>query len=348
MRYIKQISEEKDISLAALCDNLRVSRSTLYRVFSKDSQDNVIASTKKPHNALNSEEKQQILDILHSERFADATPYEVFYTLLDEEQQYVASIRTMYRVLLEACESSERRNVRNHRDAVKPELIATAPNEVWSWDITKLCSYNRFMYFHLYVILDIYSRYVVGWMIADRECQYLAKSLIEITTKKYGIMPNQLTIHSDNGPSMTSHTVSQLLEKIGVLKTHNRPYTSNDNPFSESHFKTLKYRPEFPNRFESIEQAEKFCQNFFHWYNSMHYHSGILFLRPSTVHFGLADYTLQDRHRVLMDSYEKNPARFNHKIPVLKKLRPVYINPPKIKLEKKSEKQIDNKMENMA
>ncbi len=136
---------------------------------------------------------------------------------------------------------------------------------------------------------------------------------------------------------MTSQTVSQLLEKIGVLKTHNRPYTSNDNPFSESHFKTLKYRPEFPDRFESIEQAEKFCRNFFDWYNNMHYHSGILFLRPSSVHYGLADVILKDRHSVLMDAYEKNPARFNYKIPVLKKLRSVYINPPKIKLEKNFE-----------
>jgi putative transposase len=348
MTYIKQVSEEKDIALAVLCDSLRISRSTLYRIFAKGSRDSIITPTKKSHNALNSEEKQQILDILHSERFADATPYEVFYTLLDEDQQYIASIRTMYRILLEAGESSERRNVHNHRDAVKPELIATAQNEVWSWDITKLCGYKRFMYFHLYVILDIYSRYVVGWMIADRECQYLAKSLIEATTKKHGILPHQLTIHSDNGPSMTSQTVSQLLEKIGVLKTHNRPYTSNDNPFSESHFKTLKYWPEFPDRFESIEQAEKFCRNFFDWYNSMHYHSGILFLRPSTVHYGLADVILKERHCILMDAYEKNPARFNYKIPVLKKLRPVYINPPNMKSEKKSEKSIDRKTESMA
>lgn len=347
MTYIKHVSEEKDIALAALCDSLRISRSTLYRIFSKDSQDNAIASTKKPHNALNIEERQQILDILHSERFVDSTPYEVFYTLLDEEQ-YVASIRTMYRVLLEEGESGERRNIRHHRDAVKPELIATAPNEVWSWDITKLCSFNRFVYFHLYVILDIYSRYVVGWMIADRECQYFAKSLIESTIKQFGILPNQLTIHSDNGPSMTSQTISQLLEKMGVLKTHNRPYTSNDNPFSESHFKTLKYQSEFPDRFESIEQAEKFCQEFFRWYNSVHYHSGILFLRPSTVHFGLADYTLKNRHKVLMDAYEKNPTRFNHKIPLLKKLRPAYINPPKIKIEKIFEKSIDRKTEDMA
>jgi putative transposase len=318
MNYIKQISEEKNIALAALCDRLKISRATLYRSHMHDLQGKIIDHGKKPHNALSDDEIKQILDVLHSERFTDSTPYEVFYTLLDEGE-YVASIRTMYRVLFERGESRERRDVRNHRDAVKPELIATRPNEVWSWDITKLCSYSRFHYYHLYVILDIFSRYVVGWMIADRECQHLAKLLIHTTIEKFCILPNQLTIHSDNGPSMTSQTVSQLLEKIGVLKTHNRPYTSNDNPFSESHFKTLKYDHTFPDRFESIEHAEKFCRNFFDWYNSVHYHSGILFLKPSTVHFGLADETLKNRHQILVDAYEKNPARFNHKMPVLKK-----------------------------
>lgn len=340
MNYIQQISEEKDIALTALCDSLQISRATLYRSSTYDLPGEVIDPVKRPHNSLNDEQKRQVLDIFHSDRFVDSTPYEVFYTLLDEGQ-YIASIRTMYRVLFEAGESCERRDLRNHRDAVKPELIATKPNEVWSWDITKLCSYNRFSYFHLYVILDIFSRYVVGWMIADRECQHLAKLLIQTTTSKYGILPNQLTIHSDNGPSMTSLTVSQLLEKIGVLKTHNRPYTSNDNPFSESHFKTLKYCPEFPDRFESIEHAEKFCRNFFDWYNNNHYHSGILFLKPKTVHFGLSDEVLKDRHGVLLDAYEKNPARFNHKVPVLKKLKPVYINPPKKEFEKKVDKKTE-------
>lgn len=282
-------------------------------------------------------QSQEIRDILHSDRFADATPYTVFYTLLDEGK-YVSSIRTLYRILCESGESHDRRDVRNHRDAIKPELIATAPNQVWSWDITKIRSVHRLTYFHLYVIIDIYSRYVVGWMIADRECQHLAKKLIQKSSLKHGIQPGQLTLRSDNGPSMTSQTVSQLLEKIGVLKTHNRPYTSNDNPFSESQFKTMKYCPAFPDQFESLDTAEQFCISFFNWYNNEHYHSGILFLKPTSVHFGQANVILNNRHHILLQAYEKNPTRFNHKIPTLKKLKPVYINPPKVEVEKNNER----------
>lgn len=332
MTQIKKSTAEKNISLTALCDSLQISRATLYR--SNDNKSvGITHQPKKSHNAFDQEQKQKILDLLHSERFMDSTPYDVFYTLLDEGQ-YIASIRTMYRLLLEKGESHDRRDLRNHRDAVKPELMALTPNQVWSWDITKLLGINRFEYYHLYVIIDIFSRYVVGWMIADRECQHLARQLIQKSALKQNIQPGQLTIHSDNGPSMTSQTVSQLLEKIGILKTHNRPYTSNDNPFSESHFKTLKYCPEFPDRFDSIQQAEKFCAEFFRWYNNIHYHSGILFLKPVSAHFGGSDEILKKRHQILLEVYKKNPARFNGKIPKLKKLKPVYINPPKSEVEK--------------
>lgn len=232
-------------------------------------------------------------------------------------------------MLAQRGESQERRHLRSHRDAVKPELMATAPNQVWSWNITKLLSIQRLVYYHLYVILDIFSRYVVGWLIADRECQLLAHQLIQKTTLKHTIQPGQLTLHSDNGPSMTSHTVAELLEHLGVLKTHNRPYNSNDNPFSESQFKTLKYCPQFPHRFESLEQAENFCQRFFAWYNQSDYHSGILWLTPQTVHYKQADKVLKRRHQVLQEAYQNNPSRFNHRLPKLKNLRPVYINPPK-------------------
>lgn len=337
MSYIKQISDEKDVAIAALCDSLQMSRATLYRNHGSEPQEVMDHLKEQPHNALDTAQRKKIVDILHSEQFVDSTPYEVFYTLLDEGQ-YIASIRTMYRVLLEHGETKDRRDQRNHRDAIKPELIATAPNQVWSWDITKLLSYDRFVYYYLYVILDIFSRYVVGWMIADCECQHLAKHLIQKTTLKQGIQPGQLSLHSDNGPSMTSHTVSQLLEKIGVLKTHNRPYTSNDNPFSESQFKTLKYCPEFPDRFDGIGSAEEFCHKFFNWYNNEHYHSGILFLKPASVHFGGSDDILKNRPQVLLDAFAKNPTRFNCKVPVLKKLKPVYINPPKNELEKNNEK----------
>lgn len=320
-----ELSKEKKIALTTLCDSLDLTRATLYRYTKKGSS--ITGEPISSHNAISHEEKQKIIALLHSDRFIDSTPYDAFYSLLDEGE-YIASISTMYRVLSEISESKDRRDQRQHSNAVKPELIATAPNQVWSWDITKLKSIRRFEYFYLYVIIDIFSRYVVGWMIADRECQQLAKTLIEETALRHHILKGQLTIHSDNGPSMTSHTVSQLLETMGILKTHNRPYTSNDNPFSESQFKTIKYCPQFPEQFESLNGAEFFCQPFFKWYNNEHYHSGILFLRPSMVHFGCSETILKNRHDVLIKAYEKNPKRFNKKIPILKKLKPVYINPP--------------------
>ena len=326
MTDIKIVSQEHRVPIVALCEGLSLARSSYYRAPSKKSNLSIHVSSSA--HALSNELRQTILDLLHSERFVDCTPYQVYYTLLDEGHYY-ASIRTFYRLLAEKNETQERRHQRNHRDAIKPELMATAHNQIWSWDITKLLSVQRLVYYHLYVMIDIYSRHVVGWLIADRECQKLARDFIQRTTLRQSIQPGELTIHSDNGPSMTSHTVAELLEHLSILKTHNRPYTSNDNPFSESHFKTLKYCPTFPNRFESLEQAEQFCQNFFTWYNQEHYHSGILWLRPQSVHYGQADEILKRRHQVLLNAYHVEPARFNNRMPKQKKLKPAYINPPK-------------------
>ena len=318
-----------------MCDALDIPRATYYRKQASDDT-SAVAISKPPKNALSNEEKQEVLDLLHCEEFVDKTPYQIFNKLIDDGKYY-CSTRTMYRILEKQGENRERRPQRNHRDAVKPELIATRPNEVWSWDITKLRSYHKWTYFYLYVILDIYSRYVVGWLIADCESKDLARELIQKTAIKYGIQPNQLTLHSDNGPSMTSHTVSQLLDHLGITKTHNRPYTSDDNPFSESHFKTLKYCPEFPGQFAEMTDAEKFSQTFFSWYNKEHYHSGISWLTPESVHFGHADKILEKRYEALLQAYLKNPTRFNNKPPKRKQLEPaVYINPPqavKINLE---------------
>lgn len=325
MDNIKRMKKTKSVPVATLCNELQISRATYYRNLIEGSQDT--SKSASPANALPGNLRKTILDHLHSERFVDCTPYQAYYTLLDEGQYY-ASIRTFYRLLSEQNETQDRRNQRSHRDAIKPELMAAAENQVWSWDISKLLSQQRLVYYHLYVIIDIFSRYVVGWLIADRECQLLARELIQKTALKHGIQPGQLTIHSDNGPSMTSHTVAQLLEHLGVLKTHNRPYTSNDNPFSESHFKTLKYCPQFPGRFESIKQAEKYCQEFFTWYNQEHYHSGIQWLKPKSVHYGMAGEVLKHRHQVLLDAYNENPVRFNNRTPTLRELKPVYINPP--------------------
>jgi putative transposase len=326
MDMVNQTSQKIGVAVHSLCEALHVPRATYYR---RQGSNNAITTTDKqtPKNALSCEEKQQVLDLLHSERFVDKTPYDVFNTLIDEGT-YHCSPRTMYRVLKQQDETTDRRQQRSHRDAVKPELIATRPNEVWSWDITKLMGPQKWVYYHLYVIMDIYSRYVVGWMIADRESQTLASRLIQQTALKQGIQPQQLTLHADRGASMTSHTVAQLLVFLGIAKTHSRPYTSDDNPFSEAQFKTLKYHPAFPSRFDSLEHAESFCQEYFNWYNQEHYHAGILWLTPQVVHYGEAATILKDRHDVFMQAYHRNPARFNQ-VPRLKHLPDaVYINPP--------------------
>jgi len=331
MNAIAQMVQTKGVSVDALCDALNFSRATYYRQQGlKNSDLEPKEPIAMPQNALHDDERQAVLDLMHSERFIDKTPYDVYYTLLDEGSYY-CSPRTMYRLLESKGENVDRRNQRVHRDAVKPELIAERPNEVWSWDITKLLSTQRLVYYYLYVILDIFSRHVVGWLIADAECKELARKLIQETALKQGIQRNQLTLHADNGASMTSHTVAQLLEHLGILKTHNRPYTSNDNPFSESQFKTLKYCPEFPGRFDSLKDAEMFCRKFFNWYNKEHYHSGIAWLTPESVHYGQAKTILHQRHETLMSIYNKDPVRFNCKPPKRRQLdEAVYINPPQI------------------
>ncbi|ALB22432.1 putative transposase OrfB (plasmid) [Piscirickettsia salmonis] len=325
MDEINKLSKEKNVTAIALCKAVSMPRATYYRQQKKGTLEKKPAF--KPSNAIDNQEKDQIIELLHSERFIDSTPYQTFYTLLDEGHYY-CSIRTMYRLLTEHSGTKDRRIQRNHRNAIKPELIATTPNQVWSWDITKLLSTKRLVYYHLYVILDIFSRYAVGWLIADRECQDLAYQLIEATALRQGVQKGSLTLHADNGPSMTSGTVGDLLENMGIIKSHNRPYTSNDNPFSESQFKTLKYCPQFPKRFDNIKEAELFSQDFFKWYNSMHYHSGRCFLTPESVHYGLSDGILDKRHDTLMSAYIENPSRFNNKPPVRKILKPAYINPP--------------------
>ena len=278
-----------------------------------------------------------MLDQLNSERFADRSPRQVYAKLLDEGD-YLCSVRTMYRILADNQSSRERRNQLKHPEYRKPELLATGPNEVWSWDITKLKGPETWTYYYLYVILDIYSRCVVGWMLADRESADLAKQLIETTIDKQNIPPEQLIIHSDRGPSMTSHSVAQLLSSLGVTKSHSRPHVSNDNPFSESQFKTMKYRPEFPQRFGCYEDGLQFCRTFFNWYNNEHYHSGIGLLTPSSLHFGRAEEITAARKQTLHGAWEKTPERFVHGIPRPASIpQAVWINPPKTIDENKKE-----------
>jgi len=269
-----------------------------------------------------------VLGHLHSERFQDRSPAEVYATLLDEGR-YFCAIRTMYRILEEAGESRERRDQLTHPPYTKPELLATGPNQLWSWDITKLLGPAKWTYFYLYVILDVFSRYVVGWMVADREGKELAKHFIAATYKKQGILPGQLTLHADRGSSMKSKPVAFLLADLGVTKTHSRPHVSDDNPFSESQFKTLKYRPEFPDRFGSLQDAREFCQTFFPWYNVEHHHSGIGLLTPEVVHYLRAEEVRASRQQTLDAAFAAHPERFVRKPPQPPALpTEVWINPP--------------------
>ena len=303
-----------DVGTAAACRAMGVSRATVYRRRSRQSTSVEARSKRRQPRALNSEQRQSVLDVLHSDRFVDKAPAAVYAALLDQGT-YHCSIRTMYRILHDCREVRERRNQLRHPKYKKPELLATAPNQVWSWDITKLLGPAKWTYYYLYVILDIYSRYAVGWMLASRENADLAKRLIRDSIEKQQVEPGKLVIHSDRGPSMKSHTVAQLLATLGVTKSHSRPHVSNDNPFSESQFKTLKYRPEFPERFGSQEDARGFCGRFFHWYHHEHYHSGLGLLTPATVHYGHAPKILAARHRVLLAAYAAHPERFVHKPP---------------------------------
>jgi putative transposase len=266
---------------------------------------------------------------LYSERFADCAPRTVYARLLDDGV-YLASVRTMYRLLAGQGESRERRNQRVHPAYVKPELLAVQPNEVWSWDITKLKGPVKWSCYHLYVILDIFSRYVVGWMIALRESAQLAEQLIADTIAKHHIAPGTLTLHADRGTSMRSKPVAALLVDLEVAKTHSRPHVSDDNPYSEAQFKTLKYRPDFPERFGSIEDARAHCQHFFQWYNGTHCHSGIGFMSPESVHYGRAPTLFQHRAQTLDIAFLAHPTRFKGKAPQPPKLpTAAWINPPK-------------------
>jgi len=278
--------------------------------------------------ALDSHERQAILDVLHSPRFQDRSPTEAYATLLDEGI-YLGSERTFYRVLAAAGETTERRDQLTHPTYAKPELLAVRPNQVWSWDITKLLGPTKWTYYCLYVILDIFSRMVVGWMVAHQELASLAERLIGDTIIKQGITADQLTIHMDRGSAMTSKSVALLLADLGVTKTHSRPHVSNDNPFSESQFKTLKYRPDFPDRFSGIEHAREVSHDLITWYNGEHRHSGIGMMTPEAVHYGRADELYAARAAVLHQAFDAHPERFVNHLPVPPPLpTAAWINPP--------------------
>jgi putative transposase len=282
-----------------------------------------------PANALSEQERDHVLEVLRSPEYCDLAPAQVWARLLDDQGVYLCSISTMYRLLAVAGENRERRRQRTHPAKKKPELIARRPNQVWSWDITKLRGPERGVYYELFVIIDIYSRYVVDWMVAPAETGDLAKEFIEAAIYAQGIDRGQLAIHADRGTSMTSKPVAQLLVDLGVARSHSRPHVSNDNPYSEANFKTLKYCPAFPGRFGSIQDARSFCALFFEHYNHVHRHAGIGLHTPASVHYGTANEIRAQRAATLNAAYAANPDRFRHHRPQPPKLPTVaWINEP--------------------
>ena len=323
----EQLAQEVGVKRA--CRVLDVARSSLYR--KRQEKVSELSKSFQPSlspRALSPDEKTIVREVLNCPRFQDQPPREVYATLLDEGQ-YLCSWRTMYRLLDENQEVRERRDQLRHPKYAKPELLATGPNQLWSWDITKLLGPTKWTYYYLYNILDVFSRYSVGWMIADRESASLAEELIAATCVRLGIQPGQLTIHADRGSSMTSKPVALLMADLGVTKTHSRPHVSNDNPFSESQFKTLKYRPDYPERFGCQQDARRWAADFFVWYNYEHHHSALGLLTPADVHFGRAPAVLQQRQQVLRTAYQRHPQRFVKGVPQPPALpSAVWINPP--------------------
>jgi putative transposase len=328
--WLEQVEElSKQVGVTKACQALGIPRSRLYRQRAAQNETKE-SPAKKPHpRALSQKEKDEVRQKLNSERFQDQAPREVYATLLDEGE-YHCHWRTMYRILAENKEVRERPNQLRRPKYHKPELLATAPNQVWSWDITKLLGPVKWTYYYLYVILDIYSRCVVGWMLALRESADLAGELVRQSCEKQGIAPNQLILHADRGAPMVAKTMALLLADLGVTKSHSRPYTSDDNPFSEAQFRTLKYRPDYPARFGSLIEARLWAREFFSWYNNRHHHSALALLTPAAVHYGQAAQILQQRDNTLQLAYAKHPERFVKGTPSPAQLpAAVWINPPK-------------------
>jgi putative transposase len=313
------------LGIAPTCAALGLPRATYYR---RRRPQTAAAPRPRSPRALSPDEHAGVLARLHEPRFVDLAPAEVYATLLDEGE-YLCSERTMYRVLAAQHEVRERRDQLRHPRYAVPELLARDPNELWSWDITKLLGPAKWTYFYLYVMLDVFSRYVVGWMVAHRESATLAERFIHETCARQEIGRDQLTIHADRGSAMTSKPVAFLLADLGVTKTHARPHVSNDNPFSEAQFKTLKYRPDFPERFGAIQDARAHCQVFFPWYNTAHRHTGLGLLTPHDVHYGFAEARVAARADTLVAAHAAHPERFPRGVPQ-PPARPtaVWINPP--------------------
>lgn len=320
---VEQLAEQVGVTDA--CEALGVPRSRVYRERQPKREPQPRPT---PPHALAADERAEVRAVLNSERFMDQSPRQVYAALLDKGR-YLASVSTMYRVLREHDEVRERRLVCRHPTYKKPELLATGPNQVWSWDITVMRGPVKWQHFALYVVLDIFSRYVVGWMVAETQTSDLARHLVAESAHKQGVEPGTLTLHSDNGSPMKGKPLVALLEDLGIERSHSRPHTSDDNPFSEAQFKTMKYQPDYPDRFDDIEVARAWARAFFGWYNHEHYHSGLNLLTPASVHYGEADTIVQQRQRVMVQAFATHPDRFRHGQPIVKGVPDaVYINPP--------------------
>ena len=316
----------EQVGVAPACRALGVARATFYRKTRPGTGQQ--QPRKTPARALSPSEREAVREVLYAPCFVDRAPGEIVATLLDDKT-YLCSERTMYRVLAQEGAKRERRSQLRHPSYTKPELMAAAPNEVWTWDITKLLGPQKWIYSYLYVILDLFSRYVVGWMVADKENASLASRLIEESCSKHAVRPEILTLHSDRGSPMTAKCTAQLLADLGVTQSLSRPRVSDDNPFSEAQFKTVKYHPGFPGRFAGQPDAVDYCRSFFPWYNHEHRHAGIAMLTPADVYFGRAMMILAQRQQVLDQAYQAHPDRFPRgrpRVPALPEA--VYINPP--------------------
>jgi putative transposase len=314
------------VGIVAACAALGVSRASFYR--DQAPRRPPPSPRPRPVRALPDDERAAVLAVLDSERFADKAPAQVYAALLDDDV-HLCSIRTMYRVLAANDQVRERRDQRRHPAYVKPQLVATAPNQVWSWDITKVPGPTRGLYYSLYVVLDIYSRYVVGWTLARTESASVGQTLIEDACRRHGVVPGQLTCHADRGSPMTAKSTALLLADLGIAQSHSRPHVSDDNPYSEAAFRTFLYRPEMPERFGSLEGARAFFVELFTWYNERHYHTGIALLPPADVHHGRASAIIAARQRTLDAAYQRHPERFVRGAPVHPHVPPAaWINPP--------------------
>ncbi len=319
---------ESTLGVQPVCQALGISRATYYR--RKNRPVEPPATKRYPPRKLTPEEEQSILSTINAERFMDKGVPTVYTTLLDEGV-YICSTRTMYRILHRHQQVRERRHDRTHPVYKKPELLATGPNQVWSWDITKVKGPKPWIFYQLYVVIDVFSRYVVAWMISEYESGEQAKVLIEEACQRQGLSGEGLTVHSDRGKAMRSKNLADLLGELGVQRSFSRPHVSNDNPYSESQFKTLKYHPTYPERFGSLEDAQSYMRAFFKWYNTEHRHSGIAMMTPETVHTGRSEKVITHRKQVLQQAFQRNPERFVKGAPDPKGVpEEVWINKPKI------------------